>query len=437
MTDPFEEGLTRRRAWAEHPLSAAINVSLALLVLFVLCLTPMDGLSAWPWVVAGAWGVANAAAVGLVARGLTVPVTAAPADEEEGIVAGTSLWRDAVERLKQNQFATLSLGLVIVLASLCFGQAWIFTRWNVPGQADESFLALHWDHTRINKEETYAPPSARHWFGTDALGRDLFARTLYGGRISFLVSLVGTAVALIVGVAWGAVAGYFGGRIDQYLMRLVDVLYGLPFMFLVILILALVNGLQATASQNRGAVEQVRELERDGMKDEAAALAADKGITREIRTAVFLADNVKPIYVMFFALGLVSWLTMAQITRGQVLSLKEREFVVAARTIGAGSFRIIFRHIVPNLLGPVIVYTSLTVPSVMLSEAFLSFLGLGVSEPECSWGSLASQGLAGINVVKPFWWLVVYPAAAMSIALFSLNFIGDGLRDALDPRGRR
>jgi oligopeptide transport system permease protein len=359
-------------------------------------------------------------------------------EDPEGIERGTSLLRDSLRRLRQNQFATISAGLLLVLVVLCFGQLWAFETFveETPSSV-ESFAALHIDHTRINKEESYAPPSARHWFGTDALGRDLFARTLFGGRISFLVALVGTLVSLVIGVTWGAIAGYFGGKVDELMMRIVDVLYGLPFLFLVILILTLVNGLQATASQNRTAVATYYDLLEEGKKSEAAAFAAEAGVDREVRTAVFLADNVKPIYAMFFALGLVSWLTMARIARGQVLSLKQREFVVAARTIGAGNFRIIFWHIIPNLLGPVIVYTTLTIPTVMLSEAFLSFIGLGVSQPECSWGSLASEGLAGINVIKPYWWLIVYPAAAISIALFSLNFIGDGLRDALDPRVKR
>jgi ABC-type dipeptide/oligopeptide/nickel transport system permease subunit len=221
------------------------------------------------------------------------------------------------------------------------------------------------------------------------------------------------------------------------MMRFVDVLYGLPFMFLVILFLSLVNGLHSTSAQHRDAVQQVHDLEAAGNDEEAQIFATENKVTTEVRTAVFLAEHFNPLYAIVLALGLVSWLTMARITRGQVLTLREREFVVAARTVGAGNLRIIFLHIVPNLLGPVIIYTTLTIPTIILAEAFLSFLGLGISEPDCSWGSLARDGIVGINVIKPYWWLLTYPAGAISLALFSLNFIGDGLRDALDPKMKR
>jgi len=228
-----------------------------------------------------------------------------------------------------------------------------------------------------------AAPSAAHWLGTDELGRDLLARLLYGGRISLLVGIVGTLVSLLVGVTWGAVAGYVGGKLDELMMRTVDVLYALPTIFLVILLL------------------------------------------------VFFSRS---LLMLFVALGLVQWLTMARIVRGQVLSLKGQNFVEAARAIGAGDAAILFRHIVPNTLGPVIVYTTLTVPAVILQEAFLSFLGLGVQPPAASWGTLVSDGA---RVLALFPWLVVFPGLALSLTLLSFNFLGDGLRDALDPQDRK
>ena len=227
------------------------------------------------------------------------------------------------------------------------------------------------------------PPTFSHWFGTDELGRDLFARVLHGGRISMLVGLVGTLVSLLIGVTWGAVAGYVGGRTDDLMMRVVDVLYALPYIFLVILLL------------------------------------------------VFFS---KSLLMLFVALGLVQWLTMARIVRGQVLSLKHQTFVEAARALGASDLAIVFRHIVPNTLGPVIVYTTLTVPAVILQEAFLSFLGLGVQPPNASWGTLVSDGA---KLLALFPWLVLFPGLAMSLTLLAFNFLGDGLRDALDPQGRR
>jgi len=206
---------------------------------------------------------------------------------------------------------------------------------------------------------------------------------LHGGRISLLVGVVGTLVSLLIGVTWGAVAGYVGGRTDDLMMRVVDVLYALPYLFLVILLL------------------------------------------------VFFSRS---LVMLFVALGLVQWLTMARIVRGQVLSLKHQTFVEAARALGASDAAIIFRHIVPNTLGPVIVYTTLTVPAVILQEAFLSFLGLGVQPPNASWGTLVSDGA---RLLALFPWLVIFPSLAMSLTLLAFNFLGDGLRDALDPQGRR
>ena len=230
------------------------------------------------------------------------------------------------------------------------------------------------------------PPSRAHPFGTDLQGRDLLVRVAHGGRISLLVGLVATLVSLVIGVTWGAIAGYLGGRIDHWMMRFVDLLYALPFMFFVILL-----------------------------------------VTYFGRSMVLL----------FVALGAVQWLTMSRIVRGQVLSLKTEPFVEAARALGASGPRILGRHILPNLVGPVMVYATLTVPAVILEEAFLSFLGLGVSPPRTSWGLLAAEGAAAISIVRTNWWLVVFPGAALGLTLLALNFVGDGLRTALDPRSAR
>jgi ABC-type dipeptide/oligopeptide/nickel transport system permease subunit len=232
----------------------------------------------------------------------------------------------------------------------------------------------------------YLPPSSEYWFGTDALGRDVFSRVLVGGRTSLSVGLAATAVSVLVGVAYGAIAGYYGGRVDDVMMRLVDFLYGLPYMFLVILIMLLF------AESARG----------------------------------------QPLPV-FLALGLVQWLTMARIVRGQVLTLRRQEFVLSAELIGASDARVLLRHILPNIVGVVVVYATLMVPSVIILESFLSFLGLGVS---LSWGQLVSDGIAVVNPVHSYWWLLLWPSMFLAITLLSLNFLGDGLRDALDPKTR-
>jgi len=279
-----------------------------------------------------------------------------------------SLWSDAWARLRRNRMAVVAGVFLLVMCTFAALAPWI------PGLPDPTLQDLAKGAT---------PPSLAHWFGTDELGRDLFVRVLYGGRISMLVGLVGTAVSLLIGVTWGAVAGYVGGRTDDLMMRVVDVLYALPYIFLVILLL------------------------------------------------VFFS---KSLIMLFVALGLVQWLTMARIVRGQVLSLKNQTFVEAARALGASDGAIVFRHIVPNTLGPVIVYTTLTVPAVILQEAFLSFLGLGVQPPDASWGTLVSDGA---KLLALFPWLVSFPGLAMSLTLLAFNFLGDGLRDALDPQDRR
>jgi oligopeptide transport system permease protein len=279
---------------------------------------------------------------------------------------GHSLWSDAWHRLRRNRLAIAGGVVILVLAAACAAGP-IFSQ----------------SYEEQNLDLGAVPPSASHWLGTDTLGRDLLARTLYGGRISITVGLVATFVALTIGVTYGAVAGFAGGKVDAVMMRIVDILYALPFAIFVILLM------------------------------------------------VFFGRN---IFLLFFAIGAVEWLTMARIVRGQVMSIKRMEFIEAARALGLGRRRIIFRHLIPNVLGPVIVYTTLTIPAVMLLEAFLSFLGLGVQAPMSSWGVLIKDGS---EKMEEFWWLLVFPGALFSLTLFSLNFLGDGLRDALDVRASK
>ena len=250
------------------------------------------------------------------------------------------------------------------------------------------------------------PPSLSHPMGTDEGGRDMLARVLQGGRISLMVGIISTVVSLIVGVSYGAIAGYLGGRIDNLMMRIVDMIYAIPYILIVIVLLSVFGG-----QNTPGWIKFL---------SERFGGAGNQGLSQ--------------IFLLFFALGLVSWLTMARVVRGQVLSIKNQEFALAAKATGVSTFGIIFRHLVPNTLGPVIVYATLTVPSVMLTEAFLSYLGLGVQAPFASWGSLAADGVKNIAI---FPWQLIFPGVTMALTLFSLNFLGDGLRDALDPQTRK
>jgi len=356
----------------------------------------------------------------------TASVEKAPPELEE-LVEGSSLFRDAMRRFRRNRMARVCFTAALIMFCLCFFRDLKFlsrplAEGLAPGLAEGATPALIADrgalwglaiafhpegYRRTFSGSENQAPGGGHWMGTDALGRDLFSRVLYGGRISFIVALVGTLVSLIIGVIYGAVAGYMGGTLDNLMMRFVDILYGLPFMFVVILIMALLS------------------------KDTPVPLWLSSRIGAD---DLNLLTNMVP---MFVALGLVQWLTMARITRGQVISLREQEFITAARTIGVPTSRIIARHIIPNLLGPIIIYSTLTVPGVMLQESFLSFLGLGIRAPQCSWGSLASDGIQALSPVKSYWWQIVFPCLALAITLFSLNFIGDGLRDALDPKGKK
>jgi len=292
-------------------------------------------------------------------RRFTVGVTAVTQKESSG------LWSDAWRRLKANRLAMFGLIFLAFEAAIA-----ILTPWIAPHPFDVQSL-----------ENTFANPSMAHWLGTDALGRDVLSRLLFGSRISLMVGFLASMVSVIVGVVYGAVAGWFGGKIDSWMMRIVDVMYALPFIFLVIILM------------------------------------------------VYFGRDIR---LLFLALGLTQWLTMARIARGQVLGLKRKEFVEAAVTVGVPTHRLLSRHIIPNAIGPVIVYLTLTVPAVILEEAFLSFLGLGVQPPHASWGSLISSGVEAMEIAPR---LLIAPAIALSLTLFSLNFLGDGLRDALDPKG--
>ena len=309
----------------------------------------------------------------------------------------TSLWRDAWKRLLKNKLAVFGF---CVLAFMVV--AVIVGPYLVKAATGFSYDTMPSDGDLARS----MPPSLTHPMGTDDAGRDLLARVLQGGRISLMVGIISTLVSLLIGVSYGAIAGYLGGFIDNVMMRIVDIFYSIPYILIVIVLLAVFGGPSTP--------EWIKWL------STSIGGATNQGLSQ--------------IFLLFFALGLVSWLTMARVVRGQVLSLKNQEFVLAAKATGVSTFGIIFRHLIPNTLGPVIVYATLTIPSVMLTEAFLSFLGLGVQPPFASWGSLAADGIKNVAI---FPWQLIAPGVTMALTLFSLNFLGDGLRDALDPQTRK
>lgn len=296
-----------------------------------------------------------------------------------------SLWSDAFARLRRNKTAVFGALLLLLLASACLLGPLFAPSFR---EMDLSLGA--------------APPSLQHWLGTDASGRDLLARVLYGGRISLSVGLLASLVALFIGVSYGALSGFFGGRIDALMMRIVDILYALPFTVFIILTMVFLK-------------EPMRAFD--------TWLASTSWLSD--------AQGLGKILLLFAAIGAVEWLTMARIVRGQILSLKRMEYIEAARALGYSSRRILLRHMIPNILGPVIVYTTLTIPAVMLLEAFLSYLGLGVEPPMSSWGTLIKDGA---EKMEEYPWLLLFPGTLFSLTLLSLNFLGDGLRDALDVR---
>ena len=276
----------------------------------------------------------------------------------------SSLWSDALRRLFKNKAAVAGAIILLVLIVLA-----AFAPWIAP-----------YPYAYQNLDLGASPPSSVHLLGTDVLGRDLLSRILYGARISLLVGFIATTVALIIGVSWGIIAGYAGGKIDSAMMRIVDILYGLPFIIFIILLMVIFG---------------------------------------------------RNLWLLFLAIGAVEWLTMARIVRAQVLSLKNQEFVLAAQAMGVSNFAMFKRHLLPNILGPVAVYATLTIPQVMLLESFLSFLGLGIQPPMSSWGTLIKDG---VESMEEYSWLLIYPGLTFTITLFALNFFGDGLRDALDPK---
>ena len=276
----------------------------------------------------------------------------------------SSLWADAWRRLLANKAAVAGAVILCILITLAILAPWI---------------APH-SYSYQNLELGAQPPSSTFFLGTDTLGRDLFSRILFGARVSLMVGFVATGVALVIGVSWGIIAGYFGGRVDSIMMRIVDVLYGLPFIIFIILLMVIFG---------------------------------------------------RNIWLLFGAIGAVEWLTMARIVRGQVLTIKNQEYVLAAQAMGVSNFQMFRKHIFPNILGPIAVYATLTIPQVMLLEAFLSFLGLGIQPPMSSWGTLIRYG---VESMEEYSWLLIYPGLTFTITLFALNFFGDGLRDALDPK---
>jgi ABC-type dipeptide/oligopeptide/nickel transport system permease subunit len=312
-------------------------------------------------------------------------------DPRPSATPASRAWR----RFRKNRPALFSAWFLAVLLTII--AAWPVTLKVATGTA--------WAKSHAPEQLSDAQfqrPSAQHWFGTDEHGRDVLSRVLYGAQISLLVGFVGALVSLVIGVLWGAIAGSAGGSVDNVMMRIVDVLYSLPSIIFVIVLLTTVG---------------------EGLK-QLPAVKNSPNFAKELR-----------LLILFVGLGAISWLTMARIVRGQVLSLRTRPFVDASRALGASPMRILVRHIIPNVFSVVIVYLTLTVPSIVLYESFLSFLGLGVQPPMASWGTLISEGVEQINAIRIYWWLIVFPGGVLVSTLLALNFLGDGLRDAWDVKG--
>ena len=308
-------------------------------------------------------------------------------DAPDTVEKGESLWVGAWYRLRKNKMALAGGVFILLLAGLSF--------------MGPFFLEGDY-YTNTVLEDKLTAPGGEYTLGTDHLGRDQLGRIIKGGQISLLVGLVATFVSLTIGIGYGTISGYFGGKIDSVMMRLVDILYSLPFVIFVILLMVFAKDLG------------------DSIDEWFRARGSEFSISGQWN-----------MLLLFVAIGAVEWLTMARIVRGQVMSLRRQEFIEACISLGLPTRRILFRHMVPNILGPVIVYTTLTIPAVMLLEAFLSFLGLGVQPPTPSWGLLIKDGA---DRMREAWWMLVFPGALFAITLFSFNFVGDGLRDALDPK---
>jgi oligopeptide transport system permease protein len=308
---------------------------------------------------------------------------------------GARAWR----RFRRNRPAVVSAWFLAVLVTLVIAWPLCLT---VAGHAGTKGMAFAKGHDPDQLSDAqFQPPNCQHWFGTDVHGRDLFSRVFYGAQISLLVGVVGAGVSLVIGVLWGSIAGYAGGRTDSWMMRIVDILYSLPSIIFVIVLVTTLEG---------------------SLKQWLAAIGSET-----------LARFARLLF-LFVGLGAVSWLTMARIVRGQVLSLRSRSFVEASRSLGAGPLRILARHIIPNVLGVVVVYLTLTVPAIILYESFLSYLGLGIQPPMASWGSLIAEGAGQINSIRIYWWLIAFPGGVLVSTLLALTFLGDGLRDAWDVR---
>ncbi|MBW8864838.1 MAG: ABC transporter permease [Verrucomicrobia bacterium] len=303
--------------------------------------------------------------------------------------------RRAWQRFRRNQLAVASGWYLMALVAMVIA-------WPVLLKLGGTDFARSHNPDQLS-EAQFAPPSAQHWFGTDLHGRDVFSRVLFGAQISLLVGIFGAGVSLVIGVSWGAIAGYVGGRVDGALMRVVDVLYSMPTIIFVIVIVTTIG-------------EQLKHT--DFIRHHAEIMGPMR------------------LTLLILCLGGVSWLTMSRIVRGQVLSLRSRAFVEASRTLGASTPRILFRHIIPNILGIAITYVALIIPDIVLYESFLSFLALGVQPPMASWGTLISEGVNQINPIRIYWWLIAFPGAVLVTTLLALNFLGDGLRDAWDVKDK-